>query len=319
MSNPVDPTALLRKGLNLLIVFDVVAEMRSVTAAAERLSLTQSALSHALRRLRELFDDQLFLRTPNGLTLTPRAESLVQPIRELLYSAESLLQPEGFDPATCEKEIRIGLGECGLFLMGDATLDRLAETAPKLRLWIDPLADDGERRLQDGGLDIGGWYADDVPASLHATELFKDKLVGVVPAGHPLAASNGPVSLERYLGHPHLQLALPGLREDPVQAALDALDAPRERRREIRLGTSSFLAAFPPLARSPLVATVPSRLVETGRGMGYELATFELPFETQPLTFRLFWSDRTDKDPAITWLRQVLVETIATAHPQPAA
>lgn len=319
MTSPPDSTALLRKGLNLLIVFDVVAEMRSVTAAAERLSLTQSALSHALRRLRELFDDQLFLRTPSGLALTPRAEALVQPIRDLLYSAESLLQPEGFDPATCDKEVRLGLGECGLFLLGSGAVDRLAETAPRLRLWIDPLGADGESRLQDGGLDVGGWYADHVPASLHATELFTDRLVGVVPTGHPLAAATGPVSWEDYLGYPHLQVVLPGLSEDPVQAALDARDAPTGGRRTIRLATSSFLAAFPPLAHSTLIATVPSRLVEMGRRMGYDLATFDLPFETQPLVFRLFWSNRTDKDPAITWLRQTLVEAIPTEHPQQAA
>lgn len=318
MSNPVDPTALLRKGLNLLIVFDVVAEMRSVTAAAERLSLTQSALSHALRRLRELFDDQLFLRTPGGLILTPRAEALVVPVRELLYSAESLLQPEGFDPATDNKEVRLGLGESGLFLLGDGALDRLTETAPKLRLWIDSPGEDGDRRLLDGRLDIGAWYADHVPPSLHATELFSDTLVGVVPGNHPLAAANRPVSLDEYLQYPHLQVALPGLREDPVDAALATLDVPPSRHRVIRLGTPCVLAAFPPLTRTNLVATVPARLVAIGRRMGFDLASFPLPFETPSLTFRLLWSDRTDKDPANTWLRQMLIEAITTAHPEAA-
>ena len=297
MSMPSDPTSLLRKGLNLLIVFDVVAEMRSVTAAAERLSLTQSALSHAL----------LFLRTPTGLVLTPRAEALVTPIRELLYSAESLLQPEAFDPATFDKEVRLGISECSLFQFDGLSLVRLREAAPLLRFWIDTPDGDGERKLQEGVFDLGAWYADHVSPSLHSIELFEDRYVGIVHADHPLANAAPRVTLEDYLRFPHLRIDLPGMRKDPVDTALAGLEA----RRSIRITASFFLAAFPPLAHAALIATVPSRFVAPARRMGFEVATFELPFETTPLTYRLFWSERTNKDPAGIWLREMLAESLA--------
>lgn len=310
-SPPTDPTALLRKGLNLLIVFDVVAEMRSVTAAAERLSLTQSALSHALRRLRDLFDDQLFVRTPTGLALTPRAEALVGPIRELLYSAETLLQPEAFDPATFDKEVRLGIGEWCPFLLDGPSLVRLREAAPRLRLSIDTVDGDRERKVQEGAFDVGLWYADHVPPSLNATELFLDRYVGVVDSGHPLAAPDRPVSLRDYLAHPHLNVDLPGMRKDPLRRALERHGAERT----ISLSMPSFLAAFPPLAQSTLVATVPSQLAAAAQRLGLRLATFDLPFETGPLPYRLFWSERTDSDPASEWLRRTLADAFAAAHP----
>lgn len=315
MSSPTDPTSLLRKGLNLLIVFDVVAEMRSVTAAAERLSLTQSALSHALRRLRELFDDQLFLRTPGGLILTPRAQALVGPVRELLYAAESLLQPEAFDPATFDREVRLGIGEWCLFLLDGATLVQLREAAPRLRLWIDTLDGDGARKVQDGMFDVGIWYADHVPPSLHAVELFRDRYVAVVHGDHPLATREPPLQLQDYLQYPHLHIELPGMHDDPLHEVLNRLEVERT----IRISTSSFLAAFPPLAHSTLVGTVPLQLVAVARRLGFELATFELPFETRPLPYRMFWSERTDRDPAGLWLRQTLVDAFAKALPPPAA
>jgi DNA-binding transcriptional LysR family regulator len=309
----IDPGALSRKNLALLIVFDVVAEMRSVTAAAERLSLTQSALSHALRRLRDLFDDQLFLRTPTGLALTPRAEALVTPIRELLYAAESLLQPEAFDPATFDREVRLGIGEWCPVLLDGPTLVQLREAAPRLRLSVDTLDGDGERKVQEGAFDVGLWYADHVPPSLHATELFSDRYVGVVHAEHPLAALNHPVSLGDYLDYPHLHVALPGMRRDPLRGALDQLEAERT----IRISMPSYLAAFPPLAQSTLVGTVPSQLAAAAQRLGFQLATFDLPFETGPLPYRMFWSERTDKDPAGEWLRQTLAAAFAAARPQP--
>lgn len=89
----IQPGVLVRKNLALLIVFDAVAEARSVTVAAERLSLSQPALSHSLTKLRHMFDDPLFVRSRRGLLLTPRAEALVEPVRDLLASARAILRP----------------------------------------------------------------------------------------------------------------------------------------------------------------------------------------------------------------------------------
>lgn len=89
----IQPGVLARKKLTLLIVFDAVAEARSVTVAAERLSVSQPALSHALARLRRMFGDPLFVRSSHGIVLTPRAEALVEPVRNLLANARAILDP----------------------------------------------------------------------------------------------------------------------------------------------------------------------------------------------------------------------------------
>jgi DNA-binding transcriptional LysR family regulator len=310
MTAPSDPTALLRKGLSLLIVFDVVADLRSVTAAARHLSLTQSALSHALRRLRELFDDPLFVRGNGGLVLTPRAEQMVQPVRALLCSAEALLHDESSDPGTFDGEVRLGLGEGCLLPLDGPSLVHLHAYAPRLRLRIGTTHGDGERKVQDGIFDIGIWYADQVPTTLHATELFVDRYQGVVHPDHALASDPGPVTLDDYLHHLHVDVELPGMRGNPLKAALDRLGVERET----RISTPAFLPTFASLAHSSLIATAPSHLVTTARRMGFDLATFDLPFETGPLPCRMFWSERTARDAASTWLRNMLVEAFEASR-----
>lgn len=316
MTTPLDPAALPRKGLNLLIVFHAVAETRSVTAAADRLSLTQSALSHALRRLRDLFDDQLFVRGHNGLTLTPRAEALVQPIQELLASAEALLHPQDFDPLTFDGEIRLGITEACLLLLDLPTLARLRNAAPRLRLSFDAPGTEGDRRVEEGQFDIGIWYADAVSPTLRSTELFADRYVGVAHPNHALAQVKAPITANAYRESLHFHLDLPGLRQDPLLAALERHDV----QRTVAVRTTSFLPTFPPLAQASLVGAVPSHLATTARRMGIDLGTFELPFEIEPLSFRMVWSDRTDKDPASSWLRTMLAEAFAAATlPSPSA
>lgn len=305
-----DASHLLRTRLNLLIVFDVVAELRSVTAAAESLSLSQPALSHSLRRLRELFDDRLFIRGADGLTLTPKAKSLVRPIRDLLNSAQVLLQPEAFSPANLDKEVRIVVAEGTLNLLDEQARMGIGGAAPMMRLRLDHPEGDGERKVRAGLYDVCLWYADAVSPALHAQELFRDRYVGVVHASHPLAGRA--VTLGDYSDTPHFRLDLPGLRHDPLDAALARHDVTRT----IAFTSHSFLSVFPSVRRA--IATVPSHLVTAGRRMGLDLRTFDLPFETAPLPFQMIWSDHTDQDPANAWMRKGLADAFAASIEAPA-
>lgn len=309
-----DPSHLLRTRLNLLIVFDVVAELRSVTAAAESLSLSQPALSHSLRRLRELFDDRLFIRGSDGLTLTPKAKSLVRPVRELLHSAETLLQPNRFTPKTLDKEVRVVVTEASLKLLDEKALRSIGKAAPLMRLRIDHPEVDGERKVRAGLYDICLWYADAVSPSLHAQELFRDRYVGVVHADHPLARrpASQAVTVEQYREALHLKLDLPGMRHDPLDRALERLALSRT----VEITSHSFLPVFP--SAVPLVATVPSHLAASGRRMGFDLHTFELPFETEPLPFMMIWSNHTDQDPPNMWMRKGLADAFAASIVAPA-
>lgn len=309
-----DASHLLRTRLNLLIVFDAVAELRSVTAAAERLSLSQPALSHALRHLRDLFGDRLFLRGGDGLTLTPKAMALVRPIRELLNSAQVLLQPEAFAPETLDQEVRIVIAEASLGFLADKAVKAIAAAAPGLRIRLDHPEADGERKVRTGLYDLCLWYADAVSPPLHAQELFRDRYVGVVHAGHPLARrpAGRDVTLAQYSEAPHFRLDLPGLRHDPLDAAL----ARHDMTRTVRVTSHSFLPVFRSLG--PVIATVPSHLAATGRRAGLDLHTFDLPFEVAPLPFMMIWSDHTDRDPANLWMRHGIADAFAASIAAPA-
>ncbi len=301
----IDPAALSRKNLSLLIVFDVVAEMRSVTLAAERLSLSQPALSHSLGKLRQLFDDPLFVRgrgrSRGWLVLTPRAQALVGPVRALLANAESILCPVPLDPTALDGDLRLAMGDACRLTLGDALARRVQEVAPGVRLQIECIAGDSVARLGDGTLDLV--LANDivVPRGLRAVEIQRDRLVGVVDGAHPLAgpARANAVSFDDWLASPHIVVAMPGHIPDYVAAAL----APLGVQRQVAVRTTSFMQALSSLPGSTLVAAVPARLLRAARPTLGDVAVFDLPVRTAPVRQRLVWHPSTGGDPVHVWLR----------------
>ncbi len=299
-----------RTRLSLLVVFDAIARTGSVTQAAQRMSLSQPALSHALAQLRGLFDDPLFVRGNGGLVMTPRARSLVDPVRRILDSALSLLQPAAFDPAMSDKELRIGFSECSMVMLGMPALARLRAEAPGMRIAaeiVDQVSDD---RVQDGTLDMGLWYSDHEATSLRSEALLVDRYVGVVDARHPLAAqcrAGKPVTAKQYTRYPHVHTLLRGLGTDAVSVGVSKAGLSRS----VASVGHSFMASFPLLIGSQAITAVPSMLAKAARLMSFDLATFELPFAIRPISYGLHWSERTDGDPASAWVRQVFRDTAA--------
>jgi DNA-binding transcriptional LysR family regulator len=314
--NIFDSGQLSRKNLNLLVVFDAVAECRSVNEAASRLSLTPSALSHALNKLRGMFDDQLFVRSRSGLQLTPRASALVEPVRMLLTSADSLLRPSAFEPEQCNQEFRLALSECSVVLFGAATIATVTRQAPKMKVAMDVTDPDAERKVHDGFFDIGVWYADRPAPTLHSKEIFRDRYIGAIGSAHPLAekARAGQVTLEDYVSFPHIHTLLKGMNEDYVAAALARIGVERY----VGLTATSFTINFPIILGSLAIGTIPSHLAYGARFMGFDFVTFDLPFEIDTLPYRMVWSDRTDRDPASAWLRDLIVSVTPPSVELPA-
>ena len=304
---------LSRTKLSLLIVFDAIARTRSVTHAAEEMGVTQPALSHSLARLRKMFNDPLFVRGMGRLVLTPKAEAMVGPVRGLLESATSILQRPEFDPATSDKELRIGLSECSMVMVGMPALVRLRAEAPSMRVTMEIVDRLPDRSVREGPHDMGLWYADEEPPALLSEPLIVDRYVGVVNGEHPLAAQcrdGVPVSAEQYTSYRHIHTVLRGHGGDHVADAVSEAGLSRI----IEFIGSSFVMILPLLTVSHAIAVVPSRMAEAARRMSLELVTFELPFEVQPISYRLLWSPRTDKDAPSAWVRQVFRE--AAAQPQ---
>ena len=295
-----------RLDLNLLVALDALLTERSVTRAAARVGLGQSAMSHNLARLRALFGDELLTRGPEGMRPTPRALALVDPVRVVLAQITALVsRDKAFDARTAERLFRIGLPDSVEVLLGPALLAHLCEAAPGIRLRlhsIDRLLDE----LDADRLDLAvGFGALPQGQAHHKRRLlctgtylcmFNADRVGVSP----------PISLEDYVRLPHV---LTSLREDERGVVDDAL-AKLGFRRTVVLTTPRFLAVPFLVARAPVVVTMPARLARFfAAALG--LSTSPAPVELPEVPVSLLWHASYDEDPAHVWLRRTIVRLAA--------
>src|SRR5882672_4782433 len=141
--------------LNLLIVFDAVMQERSVTRAGQRIGLSQPAMSHALGRLRHMLKDELFIRAPDGMVPTPRAEELAQPLRSALSEMQRALEPTAFDPAAADRNFALALNNYAAVVLAAPLVTAVAAAAPSVRLELRPSGTlDLVDRLDRGDLDL---------------------------------------------------------------------------------------------------------------------------------------------------------------------
>ncbi|MGI3776992.1 MAG: LysR family transcriptional regulator [Janthinobacterium lividum] len=301
----IDHVNLGRIDLNLLVALDALLAERSVTRAAARVGLGQSAMSHALGRLRALFGDELLTRGPDGMRATPRALALGDPVRLALAQVQALVAPGvAFDPATAERVFRIALPDSVEVLLGPAILAHLRAVAPHVRLRLypsDPLAlldelDADHVDLAVGiGIPAGGQTHHRWRPFLRDSYLcmFNAALVGVAP----------PISLEDYVRLPHV---LTSLRPGERGVVDDAL-APLGLARTVVLTTPRFLAVPFLVAGAPVVTTMHARLARLFAwqlGLSLSPAPVALP----EVALSLLWHASYEADPGHRWLRQTLVD-----------
>lgn len=290
--------------LNLLVALDAVLEEGTVTAAAKRVGVTQSAMSHALRQLRELVDDPLLVRGAGGLVPTPRAEALRLPIRRALLDLQHALRdPPSFDPATAQRRFAVGAGDYIAYTVLPSLLERSTE-APGLDLDVVPFGPDDVSRLATGELDLG--IAAFVPPSpgLCREALLTDDFVCLVRRDHPKVRRN--LTLRQFVALPHVLISPTGSGSSPVDDQLAA----QGLRRRIALRIRYFLAAPMVVARSDLVLTAPRRLGEVF-ARHFPLQVYEPPVELQPFTLEQTWHERYDADPGHRWLRERVRSAVA--------
>jgi LysR family transcriptional regulator, mexEF-oprN operon transcriptional activator len=297
----IDHANLSRLDLNLLVAFDALLTDRSVTRAAARIGLGQSAMSHNLARLRTLFGDELLTRGAEGMRPTPRALALADPVRVTLAQIQAaVLQREAFDPSTADRSFRIGLADSIEVAVIPGLIARLQRAAPSVSMRLRPInrltvLED----LDTGRLDLGIGVFDQ--GQLHHKRralytdsflcLFSPAKVNVVP----------PLSLEAYLSVPHV---LASLTDDGHGAVDDAL-AKLKLKRSIALTTPGFLAVPFVVRRAPLITTMPSKLARYF-AEAFGLATSPPPIELPSFTISLLWHASYDHDPGHVWLRQTV-------------
>ena len=192
--------------LNLLRVFDALLEEQSVTRAGSRLGLTQSAVSHALTRLRHVFGDPLFVRAPSGMQPTPRALEVGPGVHAALAQLQTAMQPSAFDPATAERRFTLAAGAYGCAILLPELVARLAEQAPGVELSVVQPALDIVEQLDLRRADFAFWVADNTPEHVKYKPLLTETMVWAVRAGHP-ALKDGREPLEMLASLTHVVIA----------------------------------------------------------------------------------------------------------------
>jgi DNA-binding transcriptional LysR family regulator len=287
--------------LNLLVVLDAIYGEGGVTRAAEKLNLTQPAISHALARLRLLFDDPLFVRQGRALAPTPLTRGLIAPLRRSLTELGLLVREVGrFDPQHSEARFTVAMRDPTELVALPPTIARLARTAPRVDLRSVQVA----RRNLEGALAAGTIdLAIDVPLPLsekvRRERVAADPLVVVVRKSHP-AIRRG-FGLDAYLAQQHVMVT--SRRKGP--GFEDLALAEQGLHRQIRLRCRNYVAAFRVVGETDLILTMPRRYAGV-LNCGFGNRALPLPFETPTLDLHLYWHEAVDQDPANLWLRGLL-------------
>ena len=293
-----DNVEIRRLDFNLLLVFSELLIHRKATVVAERLGLTQSTISHALSRLRELFGDELFLRRSNGFEPTQRALAMEADVRAMLALAGKVLDPaRGFDPGAEQGSVRIGASDYACAVLAPPLIRRLRESAPGLTLSVRPLV----RRpaldaLAHGDLDLALGFFWGQDATIRVEDLYEETYAVVARADHPAVRRNR-MSLDAYCEADHALVSFEGDGRGIVDRSLE--DLGRSRR---VVATVPF--AFPALAlaaSSDVIATVPRRLAQA-YGQAFGLALLEPPLTIRPFTVSIAWHERTESSLLRAWV-----------------
>ncbi len=291
--------------LNLLKLFEALVRERSVTQAGLRLGLSQPAASRALARLRTMLGDRLVVRGKLGLELTPRGEALAAPVAKLLDDARGLISPAVFDPASATGRITIAAHDHLSLMVLAGLMARLERHAPALSLHIAQPVGDNVRLIEQGGAELALGIFKTLPGSFHRRGLYADSLVCVARSGHP-GLTDG-LSLERYVSLRHIAVTISGVGESAVDVALSAQGLTRH----VALRVPHFLAGAMLVADSDMILTLPGRLAHQ-LAKTLPLALLDLPLPVAPLSPAMIWHERFHRDPAHVWVRQQLVDVVAS-------
>jgi DNA-binding transcriptional LysR family regulator len=285
--------------LNLLRVFDAVLREKGVTPAAARLGLTQPAVSNALARLRKLFGDALFVRTPGGVDATPFARELAEPIRQALALLESALaHGPGFDPATSARAFRFYMSDLGQIEFLPPLVERVQRDAPGVRLEAVALeVEDIADALAAGALDVAIGFLPGLAAPVRRRALFRDPYVCLMRADHPVAA----LTKKKFLEASHALVTYRGGHR-VIEEALDRAGLARR----IALRVPHFTVVPMVLERTDLILTLPARVARVfERRAG--LKALPPPVAIPPAEVALHWHERFEQDPGNRWLRELMV------------
>lgn len=310
---------LIRTDLNLLVALQILLEERNVTRAAERLSVSQPALSKTLQKLRDAFEDELFTRTAHGLVPTPRADELAREIPGLLENVDRVLGNEGFEPLTFVGAFKLLLPPILSEALLPGLMADLSEVAPGVQIITAEVTPDYQDQLKKGEADFAAFVALDTERDILAEPIATIAPRCYMGIDHPLVSKE--MTLQDFLAFPHLRLYLPGLTRENTSMVDDVLGQYGVHR-NITLETTQFAAAVGVLCRTDSLL-VANAGFEAGGLYRERISGQEMPAELQRMIrnthstnrgkMSLMRHTRTSRSTAHQWMRALLMKHLTGA------
>ncbi|MGB3755402.1 MAG: LysR family transcriptional regulator [Rivularia sp. (in: cyanobacteria)] len=297
----IDYTNLRKLDLNLLIALDVLIEEASVTKAAEKLNMSQSSMSHALKRLRTVLDDEILIRTSRDMEVTPLAREISFRVHQILAEIQStLLDKESFEPATAREDFKIAASDYIETTLGVSLLQQLINHAPNIRIRIcnlnkeqamDALDNNQIDLVVDAELPVKRWHLRE--------DLYEEEFVCVVKSDCPLTE----LSVEDYVERSHLLVSM----RDDFQGSGDKILAQLQLQRRVIWSTPHFMPIPFLIANSDCVTLLPNRIAQNcAKTLGLKL--LQPPIEIKGFTVSMVWHQRNTNSLSHRWLRTQLLE-----------
>ncbi|MBU2710704.1 LysR family transcriptional regulator [Zooshikella harenae] len=306
-----------RVDLNLLVYLDVLLREKNVTKAASHLGITQPAMSNGLRRLRELFDDPLLVRTSEGMTATERALSLQPMVRDVLSNIEKALQPQkDFDAYSSDRVFRIMASDYAESTLIPPLLTQLRQLAPHVTLDILTPSDVSFLDVEQGRVDMAINRFDEMPQSFHQTTVWQDSFSCLISANNPILDD---FNLDTYLQAQHIWVSKTGMgvgvgmTPQDVQRLgwVDEALAKLEKKRRISVFTRHYQVAMLLAQQPDLIATLPTRAALLAQNNPH-LVIHKPPFAIADFELKMAWSPLLQHNPGHQWLRRLVGEVAKT-------
>jgi DNA-binding transcriptional LysR family regulator len=295
-------THIRKVDIGLLRTLQALVEERSIGRAAERMFLSQPAMSRALDRLQQLFGDDLLVRRGQGYDPTLRAMQIYAELERLLPRIEGLINGNYFDPATSTDRFRIATTDLSALVLFPPIMEHICKVAPGVSIEIVPSDEEVFRKIETNAVDLALWM-NAVPGDLRAELMFEDRFACLVRNNHPIGRK--PVTLARYLECAHVLITT----SNPVQGIVDRQLEERSVARRVRLRLPYFAAAAAVVERTDMIVTLPYHLaLHLAKTSHTEVVP--APAEFMPFRYQQVWHPRFDADPAHQWLRSVMRQII---------
>ena len=283
--------------LNLLVIFDAIMTEKSITRTADRLAMTQPAVSNAVARMRAAWDDELFVKDGRNIQPTTYAKNLWDQVRDPLQQLSSAIDPDEFDPQTAKRTFRLSVSDIVVDTIW-ADLRRLCEReAPGINIHAVPhTIVNTQQVLDDADVDLVVGATNPMPESIRDTHLFDGCFVCVMRKDHPLAKPN--LTLDEFVNADQLLVSLSG----DSSAMTDQVLSQRGLSRRVAFTVNHFASAAPILMESDLIAVLPAGAVYEYVVEG-QLAVTQLPIDIPKASISMLWHKRQDNDAGLEWLR----------------